>query len=543
MAGQEVGTSSNGVEDHKAFIESKLKDSLVHIYDSTRIANEIKTVKTKLQSLLDIRNQLAKDTSNSVPDLRKKMNQTIDDLQKEMEKNQAEMRTAEAQVNKGFQDILQFIMDKAGKDVATVKTSMAGTLSQFSNSLLKGFEQKIQDIKQHLLDIDALKMDRSEKNDIQATIDAFKTHIIDLQKTQLESVKMITEKQFAALSAHFSKRLEAVNSETITKQVQQQVMENIDSKFKQQIQTLEEANKEIATKGDSANISDTIAQSVKDQVKAHLTPDSLKTIISTLPEYQALQSFHPEQMPVSETIRKIITDLQQEVNDLKTQSHSTRALVNSLVDRNVSLTDKEAIHAQHLAALTHIEEMQKNIQLMHNNMKMMETVMSVQAKRMEDSAASSSELIVSRKRARTDDDVDMVDQKEEHSNERVLARVVEMEKRHQKLLDFILQFKDTVLDETFPDRLSGAFKKFQDIMLNHQTFIAYLVDPFSTSKTLRSRESASIPKQPSEQDIPVLNPAMLDAITLLVKQTAEEISSPLKEKIKALEDKLNARQQ
>jgi len=69
-----------------------------------------------------------------------------------------------------------------------------------------------------------------------------------------------------------------------------------------------------------------------------------------------------------------------------------------------------------------------------------------------------------------------------------------------------------------------------------------LTDPFTTSKTLKARETASIPQstaQPSSE----LNPAMLDAISLLVKQTAEEISLPLKEKIKALEDKLNARQQ
>lgn len=76
---------------------------------------------------------------------------------------------------------------------------------------------------------------------------------------------------------------------------------------------------------------------------------------------------------------------------------------------------------------------------------------------------------------------------------------------------------------------------------NHQTFIAFLTDPFTTSKTIKTKESASIPQSTSPQ--PSLHPAMLDAITLLVKQTAEEYSLPLKEKIRALEDKLNARQQ
>jgi hypothetical protein len=70
-----------------------------------------------------------------------------------------------------------------------------------------------------------------------------------------------------------------------------------------------------------------------------------------------------------------------------------------------------------------------------------------------------------------------------------------------------------------------------------------LVDPFTTSQTIKSRELPSIPQQSSEQNSSVLNPAMLDSITLLVKQTADEISLPLKEKIRALEEKLNARQQ
>ena len=70
-----------------------------------------------------------------------------------------------------------------------------------------------------------------------------------------------------------------------------------------------------------------------------------------------------------------------------------------------------------------------------------------------------------------------------------------------------------------------------------------MVDPFTTSQAIKSRELPSIPQQSSEQNSSALNPAMLDSITLLVKQTADEISLPLKEKIRALEEKLNARQQ
>ncbi|GAN03835.1 hypothetical protein MAM1_0049c03290 [Mucor ambiguus] len=450
------------------------------------------------------------------------------------------MKTAETQVVMGFQDIMQYLMGHCQDSLNTTQEFMRTALGKFGSSLTGGLDTSIADIRKHLIEVDNNKMNASEKANILNTIDAFKKHIVELQKNQINAIKSVTEQQYTRLAEQIDQRLQGVNAEALTTQVQKRVADNLDDKLRQRWQELEKAQKAQkalpSLQANEGQVSEKIVQTVRDEVKNYLTTDTLKSIISTLPEYQALQILRPEAAPLPDVVKKIMADLQQEVNDLKDKSFSTRTLVNNLVDRN--LTPTEATQAHQAAAIMHIQEMEKSIQLMHNNMKMMETVISTQIKRMEESNAAAS---TSRKRPRVDDDLEMGDQQDESSNKEVLRRIAEVESAHQKLLDFILQWKDTVLDDNFPEKLSNAFKKIEEVLLNHQTFIAFLTDPFTTSNTLKAKETASIPQLSTSQ--PTLHPAMLDAISLLVKQTAEEYSLPLKEKIKALEEKLNSRQQ
>ncbi|CAO3612392.1 unnamed protein product [Mucor fragilis] len=539
MSGQELASTSNGASDNaKDFIEAKLKSSLVHIYDATRISNEIKDLENKYQTLQGFKLQLSKDgNANPAPALAN-MSKKIDDMLRGINKKKEEMKTAEAQVVIEFQEVMQYLMGHCQDSLKTTQEFMRVALGKFGTSLTSGFEDSIAGIRKHLEEMDKSKLNASEKASILQTIDTFKSHIVELQKKQVNAIKNVTEQQYTQLVAHIDQRLQNVNAEALTAQVEKRVVDNLDGKFKQHLQELDKAQKALpSSQGNSEQMSDKIAQTVKAEMKNYLTPETLKSIISTLPEYQALQNLRPEAAPLPDAVKTIMADLQQEVKDLQNKSFSTRTLVNNLVDRN--LTSTEAMQVRQAAAVKHIEEMEKSIQLMHNNMKMMETVISVQVERMKETNAVSPST--SRKRPRVDDDLDMVDQQDENSNREVLRRIAEVESAHQKLLDFILQWKDTVLDDNFPEKLGNAFKKIEEVLLNHQTFIAFLTDPFTTSKTIKTKESASIPQSTSPQ--PSLHPAMLDAITLLVKQTAEEYSLPLKEKIRALEDKLNARQQ
>lgn len=371
------------------------------------------------------------------------------------------MKTAEAQVVMGFQDVMQYLMDHCQDSLKNTQEYMRAALGKFGTSLTGGFETSIKELRKHLVDMDNSKLDTTEKANILKTIDTFKAHIVELQKNQINAIKNVTEKQYAQISGQIDQRLQNVNAEALTAQVQQRVVSNLDGKFKQHLQELDKAQKALPqSQGSSEQMSDKIAQTVKDEMKNYLTPETLKSIISTLPEYQALQTLRPEATPLPDAVKKIMADLQQEVKDLENKSFSTRTLVNNLVDRN--LTSTEAMQVRQAAAVKHIEEMEKSIQLMHNNMKMMETVISVQVERMKETNAVAS---TSRKRPRVDDDLEMVDQQDENSNREVLRRIAEVESAHQKLLDFILQWKDTVLDDNFPEKLGNAFKKIEEVLL------------------------------------------------------------------------------
>lgn len=61
------------------------------------------------------------------------------------------------------------------------------------------------------------------------------------------------------------------------------------------------------------------------------------------------------------------------------------------------------------------------------------------------------------------------------------------------------------------------------------------MDPFAASRN----ENISIANHAISEG--TLSPAMIDAISKLVKKTAEEVSLPLEKKIKLLEEKLQAK--
>lgn len=71
---------------------------------------------------------------------------------------------------------------------------------------------------------------------------------------------------------------------------------------------------------------------------------------------------------------------------------------------------------------------------------------------------------------------------------------------------------------------------------NHETFIAFIIDPFSTKKKREELPMTSL----SEDKY--LNPAMIDCIQQLIKKTTEEAVAPLHKQIKELQEQLNKKQ-
>ncbi|KAG1251832.1 hypothetical protein G6F68_012076 [Rhizopus microsporus] len=224
------------------------------------------------------------------------------------------------------------------------------------------------------------------------------------------------------------------------------------------------------------------------------------------------------------SVKEMAVSMNKDMVLLKQKLEETRSIVDSMRSQGFNANDQVNVTDQN-AALTNMQNIERQVTVMHNNIKMIETALNTKNNSTEASS------LTPRKRARTDLDGETV-----IDDEDIKLRLEEIESKHQKLLDFILQCKDNVLDDMFPTRLEAAMKKIERILINHETFIAFIIDPFSTKKKREELPMTSL----SEDKY--LNPAMIDCIQQLIKKTTEEAVAPLHKQIKELQEQLNKKQ-
>ncbi|KAI8970377.1 hypothetical protein BDF20DRAFT_890925 [Mycotypha africana] len=450
-----------------------------------------------------------------------------------------------------------------------------------------------------LEDIQSLKQSKLEKTDIKQLKDEFeasKAKMVDFSRRTIQAVTAQIDQSTQRQRSLIEKLKEEFDIGRITATVETTVIEKLtatlDDKQKETLKEVKKENEEVL-KSIPARIAETVRKEVYEQVG----PVNLQKIIEGLSEYKALKSLSEKMITITEqqmqmqqqqqnkndnsrtaspaetaaasatlmasqeAIKQSIQHISSELAQLKQKNQSTRAIVETLRIQGVPNTNAALHQFDQVAAVKHIEEMQREIEFMHNNVKMIEPVIKMRAQAIEEKMNAMASIRNtdadngdSRKRPRTEDVTDgnaMVETTATAtSNVAVLEKILEIDAKHQKLLDFLSQYKETVLNDTFPARLEAAMKKIEQVLRNHETFISYLIDPFTTAKkvqalslpsSLGANESSA--SNVASDTLGSLNPAMLDAITQLVKQTAEEISLPLQKKIKLLEEKLEAKQQ
>ncbi|KAI7905079.1 uncharacterized protein BX663DRAFT_549927 [Cokeromyces recurvatus] len=542
-ANEHTETAQIGNESASKFTEQKMRECFKSIYESTRIASEIHVLENKLNSLTGIRQKLCSSNDNKPLAGLNTMNSTINDLEMEIKQKENDMRKAENYIISSCQQICDNVLEASKKNALTISNMTQSFLETFSKSVYEKIDNKISSTQKIIEIIQKEKMDVAEKENMLQSLEAFKTQLKDVQKNTLRSMGTMLTSRFKELSDTFDKKREELNAERLKNEVQNKIMSILDDKFKKFLEEAKKQNEMASAKESDILVPDQVLQIVKKEIMEQVGPTNLQKIITSLPEYQALKEMQQEltfsegkqSIPADlEAVKQRIQELTSEIIDLKQVFNSTRVILDTFKNQNVSSTHNDPnitalTSFDQTAALKRMEDVLKEISLIHNNIKMIETVVSVKAKAVEDN-----HHLQPRKRQRIDD---ITEDTDETSNAAILARLVDIETKHQKLLDFILQRKDTVLDDMFPTRLEAAMKKIEKVLLNHETFISYLIDPFTTSKKL---QMTSIPTN-TNLESSTLNPALLDAISQLIKQKAEEIALPLHQKIKSLEEKLEQR--
>ncbi|CAO3652939.1 unnamed protein product [Mucor hiemalis] len=490
-------------------LEAELQNCLTSIHESSRVASEINALEVKLNSLSSIKTTLVTgdNFANAALD---QLNKTIAEVQTSINSKKAELGNAEGIVISGFIEVMTRIArqaeEKSGKVIETMRE----------------FQEKITSNVDRISRLEKDKMNVSEREEFSEKLNTLQEQLKAKQKIAVADMMGKGTDIMKTMTKQVDNFCERGDPDKISLNVYKKVMQT-------------------GSKTSTDNLESTIDKIVKKELDQHITPSNIQNIIQSLPEYELMQKAgqqlaqapaatpsapvditnHPSLLAIKESVHS----LTNQITELKQSNESTRTIVDAIRQNNIS-PSAATTNVDFQAAVKHMEKMEKEVTLIHNNIKMIETVVNLKSKEMEDG-----DLTVSRKRPRMEESSELTTFNK--NSQDYLARLTDIETKHQKLLDFIVQCKDTVLDEQFPLKIEAAMSKIEQILMNHEKFIAFLIDPFSTTKVV------SIPKDTTSTDM--LSPSMVDAISQLVKETAEEIALPLQKKIKFLEDKLESR--
>jgi hypothetical protein len=377
------------------------------------------------------------------------------------------MNGAENLIVEGFQDITKHILEASEKKAHSISEGFLLALQKFGALLKDQCTEKMNELDKIVKVLQTTKMDSVEKDNITKTIEALKTNLIEVQTKNLTKMHYASLEQFQKMNHRMEAAITKVDPEAIKDQVEQKIVANLDNKFKEYLERAKQQNALMIAQ--QQNVPDKVAELVKKEIMDQVGPAHLQSIITSLPEFQALKQMRDalpsttETAPDFDSVKSIVMNLSSELVDLKQRTNSTRAIVDTLRTQGLPTNESNAIEFDQTAALKHMEQMERDVSMIHNSIKMIEAVVSVRSKTVED--AVSAESSTTRKRPRLEDAVIGTVPDGEISNNVILAKLNDIETKHQKLIDFIFQCKDTVLDDMFPTRLEAAMKKIERVLL------------------------------------------------------------------------------
>ncbi|KAI9276389.1 hypothetical protein BY458DRAFT_505748 [Sporodiniella umbellata] len=512
---QKLDTLSDLQESTKKLIPAHLRA----VYEATRIALDMRTLEGKLANLNQIKSRLSRESKS--PESLGSMEDAIKDIKAEISEKEKELLYQEDLAATQFKQIAQNIGGYTDK----IKSSVTTALSDFTSSILTATEARINSTNEIIKTLKEEKMSQAEGEAIRTSLEQFKKQVVDFQSKNMETISANNEKLFKDVVERMKKMLDQFEQTEIVSKTTTMVSQQLDEKITQQLERLNQQTTQV-----NSLSPEQIEELVKKEVNARLGPAQLQAIISNLPDIKYIVDYCKklpplpalgEVLPDLATMKETSATLSKEVAALKKNVEETQSIMESMKSQGISANNQASSDLGVLdEGLSKIQAIEREIALMHNNVKMIETAVNSKINTFESNSLSS------RKRARSDDDSDDID-------ESIKARLDDIESKHQKLLDFILQCKDNVLDDMFPTRLEAAMKKIERTLINHETFIAFIVDPFSTKK-----KRDEIPMKNIIDD-KYLNPGMIDCIQQLIKKSTDEATAPLHEQIKQLQEQLN----
>lgn len=452
-----------------------------------------------------------------------------------------------------------------------IEKSAVKTMGEYFQSLVPSPTENLQFLEQYYkqkFQKQVLELDEKRKKETENIMQ----HIDDVKKrtlTEEDARKMISDslrKTKEELLSEHTRRMQYANErfETDIQGLKQKVDEMSNAAFLAgvtktaaeiviteikkhvSLENLTEQERKLAESEDGrpATFVGQLVQLMRKEVKKCLKEDAQQQQLLNIPQYKEL------------TAR--LTKVELMLKDAATQHslelhHQTvRTIMQQLKEQQskIELTQKHIRESEarlhrnsSLATLTdmvkRVDNMNREISLLKNRMDMSTLSLDVKYKEIERTIKemqSDADEGIDRKRPRVESDADKggAFSAPVNNNIKELEKQIQsLEIKHQHLVEFVHQFRQTVLNPQFPGRLEEVVKQIEETLQSHDSFLTFLVDPVTALKEQEITVPLEVNKGKSEGE---LSPAMVQAIQKLVQRTAEETARPLLIRIAALEN-------
>lgn len=348
---------------------------------------------------------------------------------------------------KQFIEIINILSEYTEK----IRTNIKEAVAQHCKATYEETQNKISSVTETTLSLEEGKMDISAGEAIRTSLEQFKGQVVESQTKNMRQIAANNERSFQEIVREMRSRLDRVReNDAIVRSAVQLIEKEFDTKLNEAVR------KNLVEEQKEGNIvSEKILEIIRNEID-RLGPAHLQSNLAHIPGIKQfvefsnllLSSSEPMTLPLLLSIRDTMSSMSQEMLALRQQLEETQSIVGSM--RCSHIYNNAQIDEAATAA--NMQSIQYRMAVLFNNVKMIETTLNAKC-----DWTQQIEALSSKKRVRMNDDSSL-------KSDDITERIEEIERKHQKLLDCIIQYKENVLDDMFPTRLEAAMKKIERIL-------------------------------------------------------------------------------
>ncbi|KAF7727297.1 hypothetical protein EC973_007813 [Apophysomyces ossiformis] len=544
----ESSISQQQQQQQQQLLNDQLFKGLQYIYHAAHLVGESNVIERKLDTLVKIKNNLQRESSSTQGIA--KMNQSIDEANEELANKKKQLQEVESNALQELTDFVSKITSSTKSEMQEIKTGINLALRTYSQTTRTQHDNEIAAINTSIESLRTEKMSINEKDSLTENMKQMKSGIMASYREEIGRLRLQNKSAFEELRDKMNELSSDAYVKQLTEQIGKSVIDNLHkhNTIKDIVAKLEHLNNE--EQKNPRLTREQVVEIVQQELK-----EKLKDILAGQSEWQEIKSAVQKaeksiteisqrlsaegQGALDKKTREFVGQLSAQVAENNAKVAEMRSYIDAMRTRGLQLSTTEFEQIRGTAAIKRVQEMEKDLAVLKNKATFEKTMyehkysqLQQQLDELKNSGIDSEQNAPNRKRKRLDEDT-----MTEAAKESLHGRLASLEEKYQQLVDFVFQFRNTILNPSFPKRLADGIENLQDTLRNHEQFIAFLVDPIAATA------NRDITVSQGKSNVSPLSLAMLQAIEARAMNTANEATKALTKKVTQLEEQLaNVRQ-